>query len=105
MPMHHLGILAQRLRRAPIDDASLDENGHAIRKRQYGRNRLVHDDDGNSAVTHKADRAPYLVAHQWSQALGRLIQNEQPWIGHQCATDRQHLLFSAGKLIAAMTPA
>ena len=44
--------------------------------------------------------APDLGADQRRQALGRLVEDQQPRIGHQRAADRQHLLLAAGELIA-----
>ena len=41
--------------------------------------------------------APDLGADQRRQAFGRLVEDQQPRIGHQRAADRQHLLLAAGE--------
>ena len=43
---------------------------------------------------------PDLGADQRRQAFGRLVEDQQPRIGHQRAADRQHLLLAAGQKIA-----
>ena len=43
--------------------------------------------------------APDFVANQGSETLGGFIEDQEPWIGHQRAADRQHLLLAAGERV------
>ena len=42
------------------------------------------------------------LGNQRRQTLGRFVENEQRWVGHERAANGQHLLLAAGKLLAAM---
>ena len=44
--------------------------------------------------------SPDFLAHQRCQSLSRLIENQQARVGDQGATDCEHLLFTAGELVA-----
>jgi hypothetical protein len=44
--------------------------------------------------------APDFLADQRRESFGGFIQDQQPRIGHQRATDRQHLLLAARQLVA-----
>ena len=45
------------------------------------------------------ETAPDLGPHQRRQALGRLVQDEEPRVGHQRPGDREHLLLAARELV------
>ena len=51
------------------------------------------------AARSASQAAPDFVADQRRQAFGRLVEDEQPRIGHQRAADRQHLLLAAGQQV------
>ncbi len=61
---------------------------------------LVDHQNGEAAFLEPRQAAPDFGADQRRQAFGRLVENQQPRIGHQRAADRQHLLLAAGQLIA-----
>ncbi len=46
------------------------------------------------------EAGPYLLADQWGEPFGGLVENQQARVGDQRPADRQHLLFAAGKLAA-----
>ena len=51
------------------------------------------------------ERRRQLFDHNWRKTFERLVQQQQRRIGHQRARDRQHLLLTAGQLIAQMAAA
>ena len=57
--------------------------------------RLVDDEDRRARALQLVDRRPDLLAHDRRQALGRLVEDQQPRVGHQRPADRQHLLLAA----------
>src|SRR5204863_3342584 len=46
------------------------------------------------------EHCDYLLHDHRRQAFGRLVEQEQQWIEHERARDRQHLLLAAGELEA-----
>src|SRR5215469_1753793 len=56
---------------------------------------LVDDQDRLPPRLEPLHAAPDLGADQRRESLGRLVQNQQAWIGHQRAADREHLLLAA----------
>src|SRR5437660_11423899 len=51
-----------------------------------------------------ADHLDELLHDDWSEALHRLVEQQEFRTGHQRASDRQHLLLAAGELIAQVAP-
>src|SRR5579885_3910627 len=43
---------------------------------------------------------PDLGTDERRKSFGRLVEDQEPRVGHQGAPDREHLLFTAGSLIA-----
>ena len=41
------------------------------------------------------ERTPNFVTHAGRQTLGRFVQNEKTWIGHQGTANGEHLLFAS----------
>jgi hypothetical protein len=55
------------------------------------------------AATQARETGPDLLAHQRRQTLGRFVEDQQARVGDEGATDRQHLLLAAGKLVAEVS--
>ena len=52
---------------------------------------------GDTFVVDRADNFENILHHQRRKTQRRLIHHDQPRAAHQCTSDRQHLLFTAGK--------
>ena len=61
---------------------------------------LVDDEDGLAGPAQHRQALPDLLADERRQALGRLVEDQQMGIRHQCAPDRKHLLLATRKLVA-----
>ena len=61
---------------------------------------LVDHQHRDAGLLERLQAMPDLGAYQGRQAFGGLIQHQQPGIGHQRASDRQHLLFAARQVQA-----
>src|SRR3546814_10314280 len=59
---------------------------------------LLHQNDGESLLLQLRDRPADLLDDDRGEALGRLVEQQQPGAGAQDAADRQHLLLAAGEL-------
>src|SRR5918993_3014172 len=82
--------------------ATLLQHDAALGVREYRAIVAIDDQRCDPRRAYCADDAPDLTHDQWCQALSRLIEQHRVGVGHQCAADREHLLFAAGKLRAAM---
>jgi molybdate transport system substrate-binding protein len=105
MPQHHVRPLAQLSGGAGKHGASLDEDHASVGERIDRPVILVDDDHSGSVLANHPDDPPYLAADQWGEAFRRLVENDQLGVGHQGATDTQHLLLAAGELSAAVAQA
>src|SRR5712691_119049 len=65
---------------------------------------LVDDENRQPFGLQALDRAVDLRAHQRREALGRLVEDQQPRIGHQRPADGEHLLLAARELVAVVVP-
>src|SRR3989454_11370952 len=63
---------------------------------------LVDDENRQPFGLQPLDRAVDLGAHQRRQALGRLVEDQQPRIGHQRPADGEHLLLATRQLVAVI---
>ena len=61
---------------------------------------LVDHQDRLAGRLEAREAAPDLVADQRRQPFRRLVENEQPRVGHQRAADGEHLLLAAGEQVA-----
>ena len=66
---------------------------------------LVDHQDRLAGLLQPRQALPDFLPDQRRQTFGRLVENEQPRIGHQRAADRQHLLLAAGQQIAHLVGA
>src|ERR1700674_5067675 len=88
----------------PHDVALLDD--HVTVGELGDRLKMLVDQQDRLALALEPRQAlPDLGAEQGGETLGRLVEHEELWIGHQGAADRQHLLLAAGELIAHMAEA
>ena len=71
-----------------------------VGKRDQPLDILVDDQDGLPAGAQRVEAPPDFLTHQRRQAFAGLVQNQQLRIGHQGATDGQHLLLAAGETAA-----
>src|SRR3979490_3283908 len=61
---------------------------------------LLDQEDGKPFRLESRDRVADLLNDHWSEAFGRLVQQEKPCSGAQNASDREHLLLASGELRA-----
>src|SRR5260370_23806287 len=65
--------------------------------------RILFDQENRNALgLHLLDDTKHLAHDQRRQTLRRLIENQEPRVEQQGAADREHLLFAARKLTAAI---
>jgi len=83
-------------RSAPHHAALLDE-GVAVAQRDQPFDVLVDHQHGLAGGAQRGEALPDLLAHQRCQPLGRFVEDQQAWVGHQRPTDGEHLLLAAGK--------
>src|SRR5437667_4449205 len=86
--------------RAVNDAAALEDQ--RVRGVREGDLDVLLDQDGRGALVfdHFPQRNDKLFNDDRRKALERLVEEEQFWIGHQGARDRQHLLLAARELVA-----
>src|SRR5262249_18683678 len=78
----------------PYDFAALDQImtiGDADQRRDV----LVDHQDRLAGILEAREAVPDFGADERCESLGRFVQDQEPRVGHQRATDRQHLLFAA----------
>src|SRR4030081_1242507 len=85
---------------AAPDDLSLLENVVRVRDPGERRHVLVDDQDRLALRLEPFHAAPDLGADERCQPFRRLVEDEQARIGHQGASDREHLLLAAGERAA-----
>ena len=89
-----------------VDDAAaLDDDGVGG-ERQCNRGMLLDQHDRRAFVRHHAAQGVHqLVDDDGCEAFQRLVQQQQLRIGHQRTGDGQHLLLTAGQLVAHVAAA
>src|SRR5215470_14382967 len=58
---------------------------------------LLDQEEGYPLRVDALDQREQFLHQQWRQSERRLIEDQKPGLGHQSASDRQHLLFAAGQ--------
>ena len=84
-------------------DAAIDHDGDVPGDRRRHADILLDHEHGHVAILAEAHQHLLdLGDDDRRQSFGRLIHDQQMRIGQQRARDREHLLFAAGELTAAM---
>src|SRR5487761_1030531 len=92
MPLQQRRIGLEPRRRASKGNAALDqEHGAGAERSEI----LVDNDAGDAAVAQLPDDRPDFFGDARRQTFGGLVEHDQVGIGHQRASDGQHLLFTA----------
>src|SRR5262245_60952159 len=102
VPVHELRALLELVRGTLEDDLALDQNHDAVGDGGDRGYRLVDEERGHAGCPDEVDGAPDLLAQERGQTFRGLVEKEEARVHHQGTADRQHLLFAAGELIAAM---
>ena len=63
---------------------------------------LLDEQNGDAVGVDARDQRKQFLDQQRRQPERRLIENEQPRLGHQAAADGEHLLFAAGQRPGAL---
>ena len=100
-----LGCRQKRLAVTLPDGASLLDDHMAIGDVGEAFDVLVDHQDGDACLPDGAKAGPDRLPYERRQSFGRLIEHQEPRIGHQRPADRQHLLLTAGKLVTEITAA
>src|ERR1043166_3357183 len=79
----------------PVDDPSVFHDVVAVRNGLGEAEILLDQEDGESFLLERVDGAADLLDDDRGEALGRLIEQEEPRAGAQDATDGQHLPLAA----------
>jgi len=66
----------------------------AVGEAHHLRQVLIHEQNGLASGLQLAESRPYFLPDHGREALGRFIQYQKPWIGHQRPANRQHLLLT-----------
>ena len=66
---------------------------------------LVYDQDGLALALQRAKALPDFFAYQRRKPFGSFIEDQQVRVGHQRATNGEHLLLAAGELVAHVAAA
>ena len=89
---------------APLNDRSTLHDDETVRQLARKVKILLYEDDGHIlAASQIRNRSSDILDDRRLDALGRLIQQKQPWSHDQRATDGELLLLTAGQ-IASPTP-
>src|SRR5271166_849662 len=91
--------------RASPGDAPLLDHSDAIDEVEQGLEVLVDDEDRLTLLLEALQAVPDFHANERSEPFGRLVQHDELGVGHQRAPDGEHLLLSAGKLVAVIAAA
>src|SRR5487761_249777 len=95
MPLQQRRIGLEPRRRASKGNASLDQEHGAVGDGAERSEILVKNDAGGAAVAQLPDDRPDFFGDARRQTFGGLVEHDQVGIGHQRASDGQHLLFTA----------
>src|ERR1700733_8617072 len=88
----YVGRSRQDLRIPRPDHAAAFDDVMAIGNAGERVHVLVDDQDRLPAFAQEFQATPNLFTDQWRKPFGGFVENDEPRIGHQRATDRQHLL-------------
>src|SRR5271166_1855177 len=91
--------------RAAPYDAPLLDHSDAIDEVEQGLEVLVDDEDRLTLVLEALETIPDFHADERSEPFGRFVQHDELGVGHQRAPDGEHLLLSAGELVAEIAAA
>ena len=78
-------------------DAAILHHVGAMRDLQRHRHVLLDQQDGHPGPVQLRDEFEHLLDQQRAEAQRRLVEDQQHRLGHHGASDREHLLLSAGK--------
>ena len=102
-PLLQLAVRSQFTGGRDTVDAAVDHDGHIVRDPAGNADVLLNHQNLDVALFGQANEHFLdLGDDDRRQSFGRLVHHQQLRIGQQRAGDRQHLLFAAGKLPAAI---
>ena len=102
-PLLQVAVGGERARVHDAVDASIDHDRDMVGDRGRDPDVLLDDKDGEILLVRETDQEIAHLRHDHRrQTLGRLVHDKKPRIAEQRARDRQHLLFAAGQLAAAV---
>jgi len=58
---------------------------------------LFHEEDRSALFVYSPEGLEDIPDEKWGEAKGRLIEEEQPRVGHQSPADGEHLLLAAAQ--------
>src|SRR3954468_12797078 len=96
-------VRGELARGAAMRDAPALDNQRLSRERKGDLDVLLDEDHRHALEV--GERGGQLLDDDRREALERLVQQEQPRVGHQRARDGEHLLLAARKLVAEIRPA
>ena len=81
--------------------AAISGMGHALIGNAVARGDNAAVEAGRAEpVAHRFDYGAHLVDDDWRQSKGRLVEQKNPRLGHQAASNRKHLLLAATQVRA-----
>src|SRR6516165_6990718 len=95
--MHDLGLQFEILRITAIDDAAFFHQEDARAQLERGFYILLDQQDRYAVLVDTMNLAPDLRDEARHNALGGLVEDDQPGPHHQAARDSKHLLLTARK--------
>src|SRR4051794_5911261 len=98
-----LGVGGELARRRLGEDPPGDHHQLALGHRRGDRQVLLDHEDRQAVGREPLERLDQRLDDRRREALGRLVHDQEPRVGEQCAADREHLLLAAGELHAAVT--
>ena len=98
-----LAVGGERARVHDPVDAPIDHDRDLVGDRGRDPDVLLDDEDGEILLVGETDQEiPHLGHDHRREAFGRLVHHKKPRIAEQRPRDRQHLLFAARQLAAAV---
>lgn len=92
--LQHRRVCVQRFRGTLKYHIALNQNDVAVGDLGNMFPIFVHNDRADAAVLDDAANAPDLASNQWCQAFGGFVEDKHIGVGHQCATNGEHLLLT-----------
>src|SRR5262249_9763661 len=90
-------VLPEGLDGSVVADVPLLQDVDAVGEVEAEVHVLLGKQDGEAVALEPADLILEMVDHEGSQALGRLVEEEQVRIAHEGARDGEHLLLASGE--------